>query len=494
MSDEAMPQATEVDPATTVQDEATVMPTDVDEEASAAERLFEDFDASAVEEDSAPRPTELDETEDQETSAAERLFADFDADLAAPKAKEAAEPEEDLEDADRQERLLKFFEDEADEAEEADSDEDVRVEIEEVEEPSASAAATASTPQKKVPRSSPSKMNPGKENIQPSPSPSPRLSPTSPNKTSPSKGDQFVDESRFLRDENGALVYKWKADYAARAGGGRAMCRDQDCLERHEQAGVRTIEKGELRIGRRVLMDKDGKGEGGQMHIMWYHARCIFNTFLRSRKATRVIESPEDIEGFSELRTEDQELLRNIIAGNEDLRKARFRTNDGATTTPAKRGVGADAYTPAAKRAKEQKLILTKGARCWTYCRVRPKIPERPGEIVDIAVRSAKPELGQVVEEEKDGSFIIQFESTEHEKERVERMQMRRYRRITGWLRYPRVFEGKKQRIPATWIQWNRKPPALCSCKKQEWGHTCVNSGISCTRGARSSVWGIGDD
>merc|ERR1719171_1376053 len=82
--------------------------------------------------------------------------------------------------------------------------------------------------------------------------------------------------SRFTRDAEGNLLHKWKVDYAARGGGGRAQCRDSDCLERHDQGGVRTIEKGCLRIGRRVLMEQDQDGNGGTMHIMWHHARCIF--------------------------------------------------------------------------------------------------------------------------------------------------------------------------------------------------------------------------
>ena len=34
---------------------------------------------------------------------------------------------------------------------------------------------------------------------------------------------------------------------------------------------------------------------------------------------TRVIESVDDLEGFSEIEAEDQEMLRRIIAGTEEL-------------------------------------------------------------------------------------------------------------------------------------------------------------------------------
>ncbi|CAE7524611.1 Herc4 [Symbiodinium sp. KB8] len=82
----------------------------------------------------------------------------------------------------------------------------------------------------------------------------------SPPKASPPKApkEKDVDETRFTLDKDGNRLHKWKVDYAARAGGGRAMCRDSQCLERCEQAGVAVIEKGALRIGRRVL-NKEGR-------------------------------------------------------------------------------------------------------------------------------------------------------------------------------------------------------------------------------------------
>ncbi|CAE7228799.1 unnamed protein product [Symbiodinium necroappetens] len=84
----------------------------------------------------------------------------------------------------------------------------------------------------------------------------------SPPKASPPK-EKDVDETRFTLDKDGNRLHKWKVDYAARAGGGRAMCRDSQCLERCEQAGVAVIEKGALRIGRRVL------NKEGDIMILW---------------------------------------------------------------------------------------------------------------------------------------------------------------------------------------------------------------------------------
>ncbi|CAK0911273.1 unnamed protein product, partial [Prorocentrum cordatum] len=192
----------------------------------------------------------------------------------------------------------------------------------------------------------------------------------------------FADESRYMEGPDGEKLLKWKVDYANRGGSGRAMCRDLDCLERHDQAGVRTIEKGALRIGRRVLMEKDSGTP--QINIFWHHARCMFNTFLRSRKQTRVIQSEGDIEGFEALMPEDQDLLRRYISGNE--RGAGRAFDDG----------------PAAKR--QRPLLEVKGRvgdRVWTFCRVRPPAPPggAPPALGGGPVKSAKAELGIVVAE-----------------------------------------------------------------------------------------------
>lgn len=303
--------------------------------------------------------------------------------------------------------------------------------------------------------------------------------------------DNFVDESRFTRDSTGALIHKWKVDYAQKGGGGRATCKDMDCLERHDQGGLKFIEKGELRICRRVFMDKEG--QPGQVMPMWYHARCIFNTFKRSRQSTRIIQSPEDLEGFDAISREDQQLLRNIIDGTDDARGSRKPGVSGSRSTPEKRSAGEMDDTPAGKRHngdKQYKLSLRQGDRVWTFCRVRPAPSDRPGAGLDVAIKSARPELGMIREEERDGCLVVQFESDQHEKERIEKSQLKAFSKIRAWLRYPRVFEGKKQRLPVNWIKSDRPPPKLCGCVKQSWAHPC-ECGISCSRGRSSKVWGV---
>lgn len=331
-----------------------------------------------------------------------------------------------------------------------------------------------------------------------------------PSKNTPGK-DGMVDETRFMTDQNGNKLLKWKVDYAQRGGGGRASCHDNQCLEKEEQGGMKSIEKGCLRIGRRVLMDKDSES-GGHVVIMWYHACCIINAQRRSRQSTRVIESPADLEGFDEISKDDQEMLRRIIENAKiDLRQAREAARRagrgmappgghflGPQSTPQKRGLDgfdAEAETAMKKPKKPNELKIEKGERIWCYCRVRPE--ERPGARppgapVEVAVRSPKPELGMIVDKDRDdATIIVQFESAEHEKERLDMFASRKYARIRAWLKYPRLFEGKKQRIPLKWVQQTRVPPRLCSCNLQSWNHKVKACDLSCSRGTQQKVFGV---
>ncbi|CAE7643270.1 unnamed protein product [Symbiodinium sp. CCMP2592] len=149
-------------------------------------------------------------------------------------------------------------------------------------------------------------------------------------------------------------------------------------------------------------------------------------------------------------------------------------------------------YSKARKELEEKaaSVNLHKGDRVWTRCWVRVAQPGPEGGM-DMPQKSKKPELGMIAEESEDGNFfVIQFESKEHELERLAMLEKKRYRRIRPWLRYPRFFEGKTQKIKRDWIQTSRPPPRLCSCKRQEWGHECP-CGITCKRVSRPDVWGV---
>ena len=47
----------------------------------------------------------------------------------------------------------------------------------------------------------------------------------------------------------------------------------------------------------------------------WYHFACAFNALSRARASTKKIEQEDDLEGFDQVKAEDQKKLRELIAG-----------------------------------------------------------------------------------------------------------------------------------------------------------------------------------
>ena len=48
----------------------------------------------------------------------------------------------------------------------------------------------------------------------------------------------------------------------------------------------------------------------------WHHLDCIFDSFLRARATTKIIEVPaDDIDGFHNLKPEDQSAIEKKIEG-----------------------------------------------------------------------------------------------------------------------------------------------------------------------------------
>jgi DNA ligase-3 len=72
------------------------------------------------------------------------------------------------------------------------------------------------------------------------------------------------------------------------------------------------LEKGELRLAKVVAnFFHDGEGEMKQYH----HPACLFETFVRARSTTKIIESPDDIEGFGDLEQPEKDLINQLIKG-----------------------------------------------------------------------------------------------------------------------------------------------------------------------------------
>jgi len=47
----------------------------------------------------------------------------------------------------------------------------------------------------------------------------------------------------------------------------------------------------------------------------WYHPKCLFETFEKARATTKIIDSSDEITGFSDLRDEDKEMVKGLITG-----------------------------------------------------------------------------------------------------------------------------------------------------------------------------------
>ncbi len=92
---------------------------------------------------------------------------------------------------------------------------------------------------------------------------------------------------------------KFACDYAKR---GTSACKK--CKQK--------LQKEELRVAKIVPNPfSDGEGEMKQ----YFHAKCIFETFVRARATTKIIEDISDMEGSDTLKPEDKDMFNELISG-----------------------------------------------------------------------------------------------------------------------------------------------------------------------------------
>lgn len=105
----------------------------------------------------------------------------------------------------------------------------------------------------------------------------------------------------------------WRLNIMADAGGekpflveyapqGRAKCKT--CKQQ--------IEKSSTRIGK--LVSNPFSEDGGMMK-QWYHVPCIFDALSRARATTKKIDSTDDLDGFGNLKDDDQTKIVSLIKG-----------------------------------------------------------------------------------------------------------------------------------------------------------------------------------
>nr|CAD7567649.1 unnamed protein product [Timema californicum] len=100
--------------------------------------------------------------------------------------------------------------------------------------------------------------------------------------------------------ENEEPQVEEKKFFAERAKFGRANCKK--CKQK--------LEAGKLRLAK-AGFNPFGPG----LMKMWHHVPCLFDVFSRQRKTTPKIESPDDIEGWSDLEEEDQDEILQFLPG-----------------------------------------------------------------------------------------------------------------------------------------------------------------------------------
>ena len=73
-----------------------------------------------------------------------------------------------------------------------------------------------------------------------------------------------------------------------------------------------TLGKGDLRLAK-VVKNPFTDDDKDMKH--YHHPKCLFETFIRAKCTTRIIEEVDDIEEFSSLKDEDQDMINTLIIG-----------------------------------------------------------------------------------------------------------------------------------------------------------------------------------
>ncbi|RDD44029.1 DNA ligase 3 [Trichoplax sp. H2] len=116
---------------------------------------------------------------------------------------------------------------------------------------------------------------------------------------------------RLLSNSIIAMPIEFLAEYDR---SGRASCKG--CKQK--------LEKKALRIAKVV---ENPFGDTGETMKQWHHPKCIFNSFIRARPATKIIQTVADIDGYDDLEDDDQESVSQMITdclkerGNKQSKK-----------------------------------------------------------------------------------------------------------------------------------------------------------------------------
>ena len=56
---------------------------------------------------------------------------------------------------------------------------------------------------------------------------------------------------------------------------------------------------------------------------MYHHAKCLFESFIKARATTKIVEDADDLENFSSLTQEDKDMLNDLIKGEDGSKRGK---------------------------------------------------------------------------------------------------------------------------------------------------------------------------
>ncbi|XP_063237948.1 DNA ligase 3 isoform X2 [Bacillus rossius redtenbacheri] len=128
-----------------------------------------------------------------------------------------------------------------------------------------------------------------------------------------------------------------KKFFAERAKTGRAACKK--CKQKLETGKLRLAKAGYNPFGPGLLK-------------LWHHVACLFEVFSRQRKTTARIESPEDIEGWSDLEDEDKDEILHFLPGcSRDTQSPKKRKEEASGDPKAGSKAGKQASGEGSQKA-----------------------------------------------------------------------------------------------------------------------------------------------
>jgi DNA ligase-3 len=131
------------------------------------------------------------------------------------------------------------------------------------------------------------------------------------------------------------------------------------------------IEKGVPRVGK--ITPNPFSDDEGDMKV-WYHMRCMFETLKRARTAKK-IETPADIEGFPDMKDEEKEEIRKLIAEFDVPKPAAKAGKTGTKTGKAAASKASGGASMQALLTSSSKLSTSEGYTGDVYVLVKLLLP-----------------------------------------------------------------------------------------------------------------------